>query len=148
MEMFSLFLKRRIFPCLIAFVSLRKGQMLLGIPIGWTAYPDPEVWWPDQAEINGEETTQQFTVGASASHFVKLLPREGALHTPGPDRSLFLNCILKNRLEREEHTKDVLGTLHAHVHNWKDRRLSRPIATRGYKKALHEQPRILNHLDF
>lgn len=85
-------------------------------------HPDSEVWWLDQAKANRQESTQQLTVRASASHFVELLPREGALHTPRPDRALLLNGVLKNGLEWEQHTKDVLGTLHAHIYNWKDKK--------------------------
>lgn len=120
----NIFLKRRIPPCLIALVSIEKGHKCCLEFQQAAQHPDPAVWWPEQAEVNRQESTgQHFTIRASASHLVELLPRQGPLHTPGPDRPLLLNCILKDGLEREEHAEDVLGTLHAHIHNCKDKKV-------------------------
>lgn len=61
------------------------------------------------------------TVGASPSHLMELLPGEWTLNMldvfPGPSCSLFLDGILQERLQRQQHTDHILGRQHAHVHH-------------------------------
>lgn len=96
-----------------------------------------ESTWSGARRAHGAGFHGAVTVGASPSHFVELLPREGSLHAPGPDRSLLLDGVLQHGLQREQHAEDVLGTLHAHIHHCRDTNVLRAAA---------QQPPAPNHL--
>lgn len=53
------------------------------------------------------------TVGSPAGHLVELLPCEWTLDMldvlPGPARTFFLDCVLEEGLQGQQHTHHVLG---------------------------------------
>ncbi len=60
------------------------------------------------------------TVRSPASHLVELLPGEGALDSPRAHRPLFLDGVLQDRLQRQQHPQHVLGEQHVHIESCKN----------------------------
>lgn len=67
----------------------------------------------------------ELTVGASPSHFMELLPGKRTLNVldvfPGPPCSLFLDGILQEGLQRQQHADHILGRQSAHLHHCEKR---------------------------